>query len=188
MTAPKLSEARRALDKGASNPRLQCAACGRWMRIHGIDRDGRAFQRFHGSCGITGGDHPYDGDVCFECCPDKCAAILGCVAVTSSGETKCDRCEALWARPANETGFRPTICKARATLKKLSEGQRLLLKKIEFDSLISGAIIPDSNNRRALKRLKFIEPSPRNPLISQYRKRRWRITPAGRQALKETRA
>lgn len=73
------------LDIGSSNPRLQCVACGRWMRLHGKRMeaiDGKvtevAVQRFYGGCSVSGGDHPFDGDVCSTCCPTKCLEKLGC--------------------------------------------------------------------------------------------------------------
>lgn len=66
------------LDVGHSNPRLQCAACGRWKRLHGRDKAGNGVQRFYGGCNVTGGDHPFDGDVCSDCCPTKCANKIGC--------------------------------------------------------------------------------------------------------------
>lgn len=66
----------RRLDIGAANPRLQCAACGKWMRLHG--RNGKG-QRFYGSCHFTGGDHAAatkdNSDVCDDCCREKCRAI-----------------------------------------------------------------------------------------------------------------
>lgn len=67
------------LDKGSQNPRLQCGECGRWMRLHGIkDADGKAIQRFYGSCNATLGDHPCGKEVCSDCCPTKCLQRLGC--------------------------------------------------------------------------------------------------------------
>lgn len=73
----------RQLDIGQTNPRLQCAACGRWMRLHGKRLevvDGKitevAVQRFYGGCSVTKDDHPFDGDVCSKCCPDKCRERL----------------------------------------------------------------------------------------------------------------
>lgn len=65
----------RTLDKGSANPRLQCACCGRWMRLHGK----RGEQRFFGSCHFTDGDHAAatkgSSDVCDACCREKCRAI-----------------------------------------------------------------------------------------------------------------
>jgi ribosomal protein L34E len=61
----------RQIDIGSHNPRLQCAGCGKWMRLHGI-KDGQAIQRFNGSCDVTLGDHPLGGEVCTDCCPTKC--------------------------------------------------------------------------------------------------------------------
>jgi hypothetical protein len=66
------------LDIGSHNPRMQCAACGRWMRLNGRDSQGKAIQRFYGGCSVNGGDHPFDGDVCSDCCPTKCLEKLGC--------------------------------------------------------------------------------------------------------------
>lgn len=70
----RTAEARRMgrqIDIGSHNPRLQCAGCGKWMRLHGI-KDGQAIQRFNGSCDVTLGDHPLGGEVCTDCCPTKC--------------------------------------------------------------------------------------------------------------------
>lgn len=72
------------LDIGSHNPRMQCVACGRWMRLHGKRLEvvgGQtvevSVQRFYGGCEATGGnDHPFDGDVCSTCCPDKCRQRL----------------------------------------------------------------------------------------------------------------
>lgn len=64
--------ASRALDIGSQNPRLQCGECGRWMRLHGKDKEGLAIQRFYGGCEATQGDHPCESDVCSKCCPTKC--------------------------------------------------------------------------------------------------------------------
>lgn len=75
------------LDIGANNPRMQCAACGRWMRLHGKRLevvDGQiteiAVQRFYGGCDHNhGGDHlaakPDNPDVCDRCCQVECKAI-----------------------------------------------------------------------------------------------------------------
>lgn len=67
------------LDIGSDNPRIQCGECGRWMRLHGKRMEavgGKlkevSFQRFHGSCEVTQGDHPCGQDVCAVCCPEKC--------------------------------------------------------------------------------------------------------------------
>jgi len=69
------------LDKGSQNPRIQCGECGRWMRLFGYRLEAVGgklkqveFQRFHGSCDVTGGDHPCGQEVCAVCCPTKCAA------------------------------------------------------------------------------------------------------------------
>lgn len=69
------------LDRGSQNPRLQCGECGRWMRLHGkrmeiVNHEIKevSIQRFYGSCGVTGGDHPCGADVCHICCPEKCHA------------------------------------------------------------------------------------------------------------------
>lgn len=70
----------RVLDRGSDNPRIQCGECGRWMRLHGRHLkavDGKiqevAAQRFYGSCEVTSGDHPCGNEVCYICCPTKCA-------------------------------------------------------------------------------------------------------------------
>lgn len=83
------------LDICSDNPRLQCAACGRWMRLHGKRFEavgGKikevAVQRFYGGCEATNGDHPFEGDVCSKCCPTKCLEKLGCncqAPIVSSG-------------------------------------------------------------------------------------------------------
>lgn len=71
------------LDKGSSNPRLQCGECGRWMRLHGkrLEAIGGKIvevtvQRFYGGCEVTKGDHPCGKDVCYKCCPTKCRERL----------------------------------------------------------------------------------------------------------------
>ena len=66
----------RILDRSSQNPRMQCACCGKWMRLH--SKDGKV-QRFYGSCHFTGGDHAAatkdNSDVCDACCREKCRAI-----------------------------------------------------------------------------------------------------------------
>ncbi len=59
------------LDIGSHNPRIQCGECGQWKRLHGRE-NGAEISRFHGSCDVTGGDHPCGKDVCTICCPTKC--------------------------------------------------------------------------------------------------------------------
>lgn len=74
------------MDRGSSNPRMQCSACGRWMRLHGKRLEvvnGKvtevAFQRFHGGCNYSGGgDHLAGADVCAVCCDTKCKQLAGC--------------------------------------------------------------------------------------------------------------
>lgn len=64
------------IDRGSQNPRIQCDCCGRWMRLHGRDKDGKAFQRFYGGCGYNkGGDHLAGGDVCDICCHRECMKL-----------------------------------------------------------------------------------------------------------------
>jgi hypothetical protein len=65
----------RVLDIGSQNPRIQCGECGQWKRLHGVV-NGKAIDRFYGSCEVTMGDHPCGGDVCTNCCPDKCRQRL----------------------------------------------------------------------------------------------------------------
>jgi hypothetical protein len=64
-------------DTGANNPRLQCSVCAKWMRLHGRDENGQAFQRFYGGCGFTMGDHLAGDktDVCHECCQTECKRL-----------------------------------------------------------------------------------------------------------------
>jgi hypothetical protein len=62
-------------DLGSRNPRLQCDACGRWLRIHRADGG----QRFYGSCSKNQADHSAAGssqDVCDDCCRTKCVKPL----------------------------------------------------------------------------------------------------------------
>lgn len=84
------------LDIGSNNPRMQCAACGQWKRLHGCDEHGAQTTRFYGGCSVSGGDHPFDGDVCSECCPTKCLEKLGCNCqapiVTSGAALKSNDC------------------------------------------------------------------------------------------------
>lgn len=54
-----------------SNPSIQCSMCGRWMRLHGKDKDGCAIQRFYPCCGEHG-ENEHEKDVCNECCETKC--------------------------------------------------------------------------------------------------------------------
>lgn len=77
----------KVIDQGSSNPRMQCSACGRWMRLHGRRLevvDGKlievAVQRFYGSCNYTGGDHLAGDrtDVCAKCCNSECKRLAGC--------------------------------------------------------------------------------------------------------------
>ena len=51
------------------NPSLQCAVCGKWMRLHGVDRaTGNSYQRFYGSYELqTGEIFAHDQDVCYRC-------------------------------------------------------------------------------------------------------------------------
>lgn len=50
--------------------------------------------------------------------PTKCAARLGCEAEIDGNVIKCYRCRSLWTRRAEQAGFRPTACKARAAIAK----------------------------------------------------------------------
>lgn len=77
-------------DHDAENPRMQCAVCKRWMRLHGKRLevvDGAvtevAKQRFYGGCGYNNNnDHlagvKGDNDVCAACCEAECKRIAGC--------------------------------------------------------------------------------------------------------------
>mgnify|MGYP000213955532 FL=1 len=60
----------------STNPRMQCAVCRKWMRLHKAEVvTDRMTQRFYGGCGYTNGDHyPVNGDydVCDECCHKHC--------------------------------------------------------------------------------------------------------------------
>jgi len=55
------------------NPSLQCSVCGQWKRLHGVDSEGLAVQRFYSCCidhlGII---REHDKDVCNECCKKAC--------------------------------------------------------------------------------------------------------------------
>lgn len=70
-------------DKLADNPRLQCSACHKWMRLHGRDKKtGDMFYRFYGGCAYTNGDHlagkpNADGchEVCDGCCQMECKRL-----------------------------------------------------------------------------------------------------------------
>jgi hypothetical protein len=89
-------EMAKQMDIGAANPRLQCAACGRWMRLHGKRLelvDGAvtevAVQRFYGGCTYNnGGDHLAgkidNNDVCDACCRVECKKLA--VPAVSTGE------------------------------------------------------------------------------------------------------
>lgn len=65
-------------DHRANNPRMQCAVCRKWMRLHKAKPTAGSEwlgQRFYGGCGYTNGDHyPVGGDhdVCDECCHKHC--------------------------------------------------------------------------------------------------------------------
>jgi len=65
-------------DMSAHNPRMQCAVCRKWMRLHKAKpTPGMEWltQRFYGGCGYTNGDHYAvngDSDVCDECCHKHC--------------------------------------------------------------------------------------------------------------------
>lgn len=67
-----------ARDKGSNNPRLQCAVCGRWMRVH--RKDGT--QSFYGGCSHNqGNDHlAAPMDVCVECCDRECRRLAATTA------------------------------------------------------------------------------------------------------------
>lgn len=54
-----------------ANPSLQCSVCGRWMRLHGKDKNGNAVQRFYSCCGEHG-EFEHLENVCDECCKKKC--------------------------------------------------------------------------------------------------------------------
>ncbi len=66
------------VDQTSSNPRIQCTACGRWMRLYQRDRrppfDSR--QLFFGGCHHNNGDDHLAGsagsDVCVDCCEREC--------------------------------------------------------------------------------------------------------------------
>lgn len=65
--------ATRQLDRGSQNPRMQCSVCGRWMRLHGRDAAGIAFQRFYAACEDESGIiHGHVADVCDRCCKQRC--------------------------------------------------------------------------------------------------------------------
>ena len=72
------------IDHGSANPRMQCSACGRWMRLHGKRLEAVkgnvvevAFQRFYGGCAYNNGDHlaGNGGDVCNVCCHRECMKL-----------------------------------------------------------------------------------------------------------------
>lgn len=58
-------------DENSNNPRMQCSVCGQWKRLHGIDEQGNAIQRFYSCCGEHG-EFEHDENVCDECCKTKC--------------------------------------------------------------------------------------------------------------------
>src|ERR1700686_589839 len=68
-------------DRNADTPRLQCACCGKWKRLHGRDpKTGEHIYLFFGGCGYTGGDHlcaktADTNDVCDDCCQTECKGI-----------------------------------------------------------------------------------------------------------------
>lgn len=74
-------------DIGIENPRLQCAGCRRWMRLHGkrlelVCNEVKevSMQRFYGGCKFNnGGDHLAgkigDNDVCDACCKIECKKL-----------------------------------------------------------------------------------------------------------------
>jgi hypothetical protein len=65
-------------DKRANNPRLQCDACGRWMRLHRKSEHPAHpgwTQNFYGSCSYTRGDHAAGNEVCVDCCDAKCKGV-----------------------------------------------------------------------------------------------------------------
>lgn len=121
----------RQLDIGSTNPRLQCAACGRWMRLHGKRLeavDGKvtevAVQRFYGGCDHNnGGDHlavkPDNNEVCDRCCQIECKAIAAkkCQRVRDGEKYwKCDRCESIWTNMLHDTDWRPSACPERRAM------------------------------------------------------------------------
>lgn len=56
-----------------SNPSLQCSMCGQWKRLHGVDDNGNAIQRFYSCCIAEDGkiiDH--ETEVCDDCCKKGC--------------------------------------------------------------------------------------------------------------------
>lgn len=53
------------------NPSMQCSVCGQWKRLHGLDADGLAIQRFYSCCGDHG-QFEHVKNVCDECCKTKC--------------------------------------------------------------------------------------------------------------------
>jgi hypothetical protein len=79
--------AQEAADRLTHGLAMQCAACGRWMRLHGKRLevvDGEitevAVQRFYGGCDYNnGGDHlaatKDNSDVCNRRCQIECKAI-----------------------------------------------------------------------------------------------------------------
>lgn len=66
-------------DRASDNPRLQCACCGKWKRLHG-QLGGKIVYRFYGGCRYTSGDHlcaktADTNDVCDNCCQTECKRI-----------------------------------------------------------------------------------------------------------------
>jgi hypothetical protein len=56
-----------------TNPSLQCSVCGQWKRLHGVDADGIAIQRFYSCCiNHLGEIVQHDKEVCDECCKKNC--------------------------------------------------------------------------------------------------------------------
>lgn len=126
----------RQLDIGSANPRMQCAACGRWMRLHGKRPeavDGKvtevAVQRFFGGCDHNkGGDHlavkTDNNDVCDRCCQIECRAIAAkkCQRfVGSDGYLICDRCGSVWSPLLHGLGWLPLSCPERAVPAMVAE-------------------------------------------------------------------
>jgi hypothetical protein len=82
-------------DKSATNPRLQCSVCHKWMRLHRAKPDPQTghSQRFFGGCSFTRGDHLAGDkmDVCDDCCRTECkrlAELCDCQDATGSAGVK----------------------------------------------------------------------------------------------------